>query len=290
MLTSVEFQGMKIRLKDIEDNTGLKKGNRADHTRTRNAVHSIYRLYQEKGYDLAEVELIQGGKPGDTKVVMQIFEGPKVQIGNINFERLQVVLRGRCCRPTSPAAEPILGLFGRYHRDLLDEDRQKLVDYYQGLGFFDSSVTPVTRPGKNPGEIDLTFVVHEGTRYSVRKVILQGNSKLNTPKLMDDLELHSGKPYLVNVRDADKNRILIKYNEIGCIDTEVGVEPRFTSEPGVVDLLYTIREGEPYLLGVLDIEGNDRTKDKVIRREAMPPGCSPARSWTRTGSRCSSGG
>src|SRR5262249_16999749 len=76
VLTHVEFRGRKkIRLKEIEDTTGLKKGNRADYMRTRNAVHSIYRLYQEKGYELAEVELIEGGSPGDTKVVMQIFEG-----------------------------------------------------------------------------------------------------------------------------------------------------------------------------------------------------------------------
>ena len=79
--------------------------------------------------------------------------------------------------------KPILGLFGRYQEGLLDEDRQKLIDYYQGQGFFEAKVTPVTRSGKNPGEIDLTFVIHEGVRYSVRKVIIQGNSKLKTEKL-----------------------------------------------------------------------------------------------------------
>ena len=92
---------------------------------------------------------------------------------------------------------------------------------------------------------------------------------------MADMELHSGKPYLLTMRDADKNRILIQYNAIGCIDTEVGVEPRFTSERGVVDLLYKINEGEPYLLGELEINGNDRTRDKVIRREAVQAGLLP---------------
>ncbi len=274
-LRSVEFRGMKaLRLKDVEDNTGLKKGSRADHIRTRNAITSIYRLYQEKGYDLAEVELLEGGNPGDTKVVIQIFEGPKMKIGSISFEGCQFA-SSAVLRTHIASRKPILGLFGQYHRELLDEDRQKLMDYYQGHGFFDARVTPVTRPGKNPGEIDLTFVIYEGVQYHVRKVILQGNSKLKTPALMEDLELHSGRPYQVVVRDADKNRILIKYNEIGCIDTEVDVDPRFTSEPGIVDLLYTIREGEPFLLGALDIEGNTRTKDWVIRREAMAAGLNP---------------
>ena len=275
ILTFVEFRGRKaIKLKDIEDTTGLKKGNRADPTAPRNAVHSIYRLYKEKGYDLAEVELIEGGNPGDTKVVMQIFEGPKVHIGSIDFEG-NTFATDAMLQTHITSRKPILGLFGRYQEGLLDEDRQKLIDYYQGQGFFEARVTPVTRSGKTPGEIDLTFVIHEGVRYSVRKVIIQGNSKLKTDKLMDDLELHSGKPYLLNVRDADKNRILIKYNEIGCIDTDVSVEPRFTSQLGVVDLLYNINEGEPYLLGELEIVGNDRTKDKVIRREAVMAGLLP---------------
>ena len=126
-----------------------------------------------------------------------------------------------------------------------------MIDYYQGEGFFEARVTPVTRAGTNPGEIELTFVINEGPRYAVRKVIIEGNSRLKTESLMENLELHSGKPYLATLRNADKRRILIKYDEIGCINTEINVEPRFTSEPGVVDLLYKITEGEPYLLGTL---------------------------------------
>ena len=56
LLTKVEFRGRKaIRLKEIEDTTELKAGNRADPTRTRLAVSQIQRLYVEKGYDLASV-------------------------------------------------------------------------------------------------------------------------------------------------------------------------------------------------------------------------------------------
>jgi outer membrane protein insertion porin family len=261
VLTHVEFRGRKaIPLEEIQDATGLKKGNRADPTRTRNAVRSILRLYQERGYDLAEVELIEGGNPGDTKVIMQIFEGPKGKFASIDFVGCQFATAAMLRTRITTRIE-ILGSLGRFKEGLLDGGRQRLIDYYQGRGFFEAKVTPVTRPGRNPGEIDLTFVIREGPWYSVRKVILQGNSRLKTERLMDGLELHSGKPYLASVRDADKKRILIKYREIGCIDAEVSVEPRFTSEAGVVDLLYNISEREPFLLGEMEIERrNPRTK------------------------------
>ena len=102
------------------------------------------RLYQEKGYDLAEVKLIEGGNPGDTKVVIQIFEGPKVKIGSIHFVGCQFATPAML-QTHITTRKPILGLFGKYHRDMLDEDRQKLIEYYQGQGFFEAKVTPVTR-------------------------------------------------------------------------------------------------------------------------------------------------
>jgi outer membrane protein insertion porin family len=275
LLTKVEFRGRKaVRLKEIEDTTQLKAGERADPTRTRLAVSQIQRLYQEKGYDLASVTLIEGGNTGDTKIVIEIFEGPKVKVNSISFVGNHFA-SGATLQTKIGTRKPILGLFGKYHGDMLDEDRQKLVDYYQGQGFFEAKVTPVTRPGTDPGQVDLTFVVSEGTRYSVRNVIIEGNTKLKTEKLKEDLELHSGKPFLMNVKEADKNRILLKYGEIGCIDAQVVSEPRFTNELGVVDLVYKIEEHEPYMLGELRIQGNARTKDNVIRREAVMAGLLP---------------
>ena len=89
------------------------------------------------------------------------------------------------------------------------------------------------------------------------------------------MELHSGKPFLDSVRDADKNRLLAKYYEIGCIEAEVVIEPKFTEQHGVVDLVYKIEEKDSYLLGELEIRGNARTKDKVLRREAVQAGLLP---------------
>jgi outer membrane protein insertion porin family len=275
VLGKVEFRGRKaIRQKELEENTGLKVGNRADPTSTRLAISRIQRLYQEKGYDLAEVTLIEGGNAGDTSVVIQIFEGPKVRIGEIDFVG-NTFATDATLHTKIASRKPILGLFGKYHRDMLDEDKQKLMEYYQGQGFLEVRVTPVTRPGKETGEIAIQYVIAEGSRYAVRNVVIEGNSQLKTADLQEGLMLHSGKPYLENVRDADRNKILSKYYEIGCIDTQISIEPRFTNQLGVVDLLYKIEEGNPYLVGFLDIKGNGRTRDKVIRREAVQAGILP---------------
>jgi outer membrane protein insertion porin family len=275
LLKSVEFRGRTaIRLKEIEDTTELKAGKRADPTRTRLAVGQIHRLYTEKGYDLVSVTLLEGGNYGDTKIVIEIFEGPKVKVGSINFVGNHFA-SAPTLRTHIVTRKPILGLFGKYDHDMLDDDRQKLIDYYYANGFFEVKVTPVTRPGDDMGKVDLTFVISEGTQYRVRNVMIEGNSKIKTDVLRSDLELHSGKPFMMAVRDADKNRMLLKYGEIGCIDAQIECEPRFTNQLGIVDLVYRIAEREPYKLGELRIIGNDRTRDKVIRREAVMAGLLP---------------
>ena len=76
--------------------------------------------------------------------------------------------------------------------------------------------------------------------------------------------------------------MLLKYGEIGCIDAQIASEPRFTNQLGVVDLVYKIEEREPYMMGELKIQGNGRTKDKVIRREAVMAGLLPGEVLDKT--------
>lgn len=276
VLQVVEFRGRKgISQKEIEENTDLKVGNRTDPTKTRLALGQIQRLYQEKGYELAEVKLVEGGNAGDTKVIIQVFEGPKFKIASVDFKGNTFASDAQLWNKIT-SRRPILGLVGgKYHRDMLDEDKRKLTDYYQSQGFFEVKVTPVTRPGASLGDINLTFVISEGTRYQVRDLVFEGNKKVKTEQLREGLQLHSGKPFLDAVRESDLKLMMARYYALGCIDTQINYEPRFTNKLGVVDLVYKIDEGEPYLVGEIRFIGNTRTKDKVIRREFVQAGLLP---------------
>ncbi len=227
VLTKVVFRGRKaVSLKEIDDTTLLKAGNRADAARARLAIGRILRLYHEKGYDLAAVTLLEGGNVGDARVVIEIFEGPKVKIGEINIAGNHFASAAQL-KTRIGTGEQILGRYGNYHSDRLDDDRQKLIDYYYSQGFFEVKVTPVTRPGAEQGLVDLTFVISEGTRYCVRKVIIEGNTSIRSDELRKDLELRSGKPFTRAMKEADKNRFLLRYGAIGFIDAQIKSEPGF---------------------------------------------------------------
>lgn len=284
ILTGVEFRGRNaLRLKELEEATDLKVGSRADPIRAQIARRQIESLYHEKGYELAEVALVEGGKPGQTRVIYEIYEGPRVRIPalSVHFEGnsfvasrlLMTKVKSSSWMPS--ALRWLKPNAGARTSDMIDEDVRILTEYYQSIGFLEAKVSPIRRPGKDLGSLDLTFVIAEGPRYMVRDIRFEGNEQLKTELLREGMTLHSGTPYTDMARDGDLKRLNTKYSTRGFLFAQVLPEPRFTDQPGVVDLVYKIEEGDPVRLGELIIKGNTITKDEVIRREALMAGVLP---------------
>lgn len=277
VLRAIEYRGRsKLRLRDLESATGLKPGSRADHVRHMLAVNQIRRIYEEKGYALAEVRLLEGGKPGDTQAIFEIFEGPKCRITDVEFVGNELVTDATL--KTKVRTKPLFGFGGLYRREDIEEDARTLRQYYMSMGYFEVKVSYAIKPASNLGERVVEYAIWEGVQYKVRDVAFEGNEQIATDLLREGLMLHSGQPFRQEVFDADVKRIEEKYGEIGCIDAMVDVERKFADpekQPGVVDLVYKIQEGEPYTLGRFLVQGNRTTRDSVIRREAEMAGLVP---------------
>ena len=276
VLDAVEYRGRsKISEKKLEESTGLKAGARADYVRARSAVSQIRRLYEEKGYLQAEVRLLEGGDPEDRRIVFEIFEGPRFAVSAVRFEG-NTVFSDATLKTKIQSKPPILGLFGgRYHRESPEEDERKIIEAYQSIGYLECDCTHVVRNPGGLGKLELSYVISEGPMYSVRDISFDGNQKIAEQELRSDLVLHSGEQYRDSLRERDVLTLTERYTAIGCIDIDIRLEPRYTDTPGVVDLVYHIDEGDLYLLGQINIKGNDRTRSKVIFRELSASGLLP---------------
>jgi outer membrane protein insertion porin family len=278
VLREVQFLGMtKLKLKDVEQSTNLKKGAPADPVKTAMATHQIERMYADKGYSWAKVELLEGGKPGDTRAVFQVYEGPKCVVSDISFVG-NTFVSANVLRTKITSRPPILGVGGLYHRDEIETDAQKLREYYNSQGFFQAVVRPVVRRDGDFGEHRVEFIISEGTQFKVRNIKFEGQKRLTEAQLREGLVMHSGQPFTDALRDADIKNLQARYGALGCIDAKVAIETKYPDpekSPGVVDLVYRVDEGVPYLLGRLIIRGNAHTMDAVIRREANMAGLVP---------------
>jgi outer membrane protein insertion porin family len=122
----------------------------------------------------------------------------------------------------------------------------------------------------------LTFVIDEGQQYFVQNVQILGNSKLPTEKLAANLKLNAGQAFNQSKRDFDVRKIQDEYGSVGYVFADVKAETRFFDQPGKVDLVYTLKEGDRYTVGRINvaIKGDyPHTRlSAVLNRVTLRPG------------------
>lgn len=222
------------------------------------AVSRIRSLYRARGYYHASVAAgIE--KNEDIKITFLIHQGEKVILRQMTFEGMSV---------PRPVIMKVLSLKeGKpYNDNLLDENVQMLSDLYHGLGYIEMTVEDIRKSVlSGQRDIDLHFVLHEGHQIKLGTVSAAGNSLIRASQIMEAIALKEGSPYnMVDINDA-RYRVLSLYARKGFADAVVGVEK--TIENNVARLVFRITENTPHVIGKIIFQGNDKTKEKVIRRE-----------------------
>ncbi|MEX1096589.1 MAG: BamA/TamA family outer membrane protein [Planctomycetales bacterium] len=267
VVRSVEFRGASERKKKhLIAETGLKPGSPFDPSANREAARRIESWYHGKGHAFARCELVTGGDKEDRDVAFQIEEGPEVKVTGVKFRGNDFV-SGPVLKTKIQTQIALLWLIGgHYDPASIPNDVTALKQYYHGLGFFDVRIDAKEDFNDKKSRVTLVYEIEEGTRYRVRDVEIAGNHVYSADELRRDLELTAGKYFNERELTKDVERIKGLYGELGRIFARVDAVPRFLEEPGVADLVYTIDEDRPYVIGPIDvrIEGpNAHTRRQV---------------------------
>jgi len=232
----------------------------------------ILSLYQDKGFKDTEVktEIKTDEKTNKSTVTFVVTEAGKTVIKHINFEgnthfktkALRKVIKSRAHYLFS-----FLDKSGRLDKDLISADVDALREYYQNHGYEDVKVgDPTVTRVEGKADVDLTFPITEGPQYHVGKVTIAGAKLYTAEQVGSALRLHQEDVYSPAGVQADVKRIQDLYGVRGYIDAQVTpvAVPAGEHHIGVT---YRIEEGSQSYVNHVNISGNTRTKDKVIRRE-----------------------
>jgi outer membrane protein insertion porin family len=242
------------------------------------ARRRIESFYHEKGYETARVTTVEGSKPGDKGAVFLIDEGQAKKALWTSFVGNTIASDARLL--TQIKTKPgILWVFGGdVDREKIDADIDSLTAYYRSLGFFQAKVgreVSVVREGMRDWT-HLTYVISEGPRYNVRNVSFVGNSKFKTEFLERELQLKGGEPFNQSKMDADLNMVRDIYGGRGYVFADVRADPRFLEEPGQLDLVYNVSEGQRYRVGKINVKikgEHPHTRHSVVlNRLSLRPG------------------
>ncbi len=277
VLRYVRFLGnTKFSDRTLYKKSGLKKNEGLDPYAIEDARQRVLDYYREKGYPRAEVSTFEGNKPGDRGAAFLITEGGQQRVRWVSFEGNELTSDARL--RTVIQSKP--GIFwiikGFVDRKKIDEDVERLTAYYRDLGYFRAEVGREMLWDAENKWLHLKFVINEGPRYQVRNVQFIGNRKFDSAEFSGDLKLTSGKDFNKAQLDADLSAIGDFYGGRGYIFHEIQPETRFLDEPGQLDLIYRIVEGDRWRVDRVNVQiagDNPHTRHTtVLNRLSIRPG------------------
>jgi len=277
LLQRIEIIGNQdVSTKTLKKEIDLKVGEAADPFNVEQGRRKIEEYYQKQGHSKVRVTVLEGNKPGDLRVIYVIDEGPKQKILQVRFVGNQAVSGARL-QTQIKSRHPYFYIFkGEVDRKQIDEDEKTLTAYYRGLGFLNGRIGRELEFNANQNWLVLTFVIDEGPRYKIRNISFQGNTKIPAEKLAEKIKLTSGQYFNQKQLQGDVINIQDQYGGNGYVFADVKPENLYLDEPGQLDLVYHVTEGDRYRVGRIDVQikgENPHTRlTTILNRCSLKPG------------------
>ncbi len=267
VIAEIKIKGnRRIKIKKLFNEMKIEKEEIFDKFKLKEDVENLKKLYAKKGYSQAVIKYDITEKDNKVVIIIDIFEGARIRIRKIIFKGSDSYRDKKFFKLIKTKKK---GWFnsGFFKEDVLSEDEDRIRGFYQFEGFIDAQVsTNITYDDKRPWMF-ITFEIKEGKQYKVGNVDIYGNSVFAKEKLKEGFKLSGGEVYSEAKLRADTSKIQSDYFDEGYIAASVKADTVLNSETGNVDVSYGVSEGEIAYVDKINLSGNTRTKDVVLRRE-----------------------
>jgi outer membrane protein insertion porin family len=300
-ITEIRFEGNK-KLKDskLKKKVTFKVGEPLDEQKVFTDVQEIKNLYEKSGLSDTKVKYILNIEEltGHGVVIFHIEESPKFKIKDVEFFGAPSFKQKQLRKELKVRRRWFFSWLtgsGYFQQDDFDGDRDRLTDFYRNHGFLDFQVEDVKldRPATNT--MFIKYYVEEGRKYKVGSVKISGAKLFTDPEIINGLHavhdfehskaklgvhglpMDTGDTFTPDGLTKDSDLIEDFYGSKGYIEISQGQALHILRVPnvetGTMDLEFNVDECEKSHVQKIEIRGNIKTKDKVIRRElAISPG------------------
>jgi outer membrane protein insertion porin family len=272
-VNEIEISGAtRISAKSLRKKIKLKINSPLDEDALGKARQDILDAYKAKGFNDVDVQYrVDVDKArGTSRVVYTVAEGEKGTVSAVRFEGNTKFSDRALRKQMKTKGRTLLAFYdksGRLDEAQLQQDLDAIREWYQDRGYIDVEIQPVRRERSN-GRMTLVIPIVEGQRYYVGRIGAKGFKSTTEDKIKLILKIKEGDVYSPKAIREDAKTIADSYGAGGYVD--LVVQPQGTpSGPGKIDVMFNIEEGSQAFVQRINIVGNTRTKDKVIRREVL---------------------
>ena len=281
VLDKVIFEGnKKFDSVELKKTAALVTGKKISEQELLTTANKIEKLYASKGYLTAETKFQrQEVIKNHVNALFSISEGSKVSIekitfhGNTSFD--QKKLRGVFKETNQNSWWRRIFGSPKLDTEKFNDDKNLLVEFYRNNGYRDARVLrdSISYTHDNKG-LFLDIYLEEGQKYHIRNITWSGNTKEFASTEILDKTFRIKKDDVYNAKliqerlnfSQDNSDVSSIYLDRGYLSFKANLEEQII-KPDMVDLVISLREGEPFQLNTINIKGNTKTKDHVIRRE-----------------------
>jgi outer membrane protein insertion porin family len=275
MLNEIQIDGAtRISPKKLRKSLGVKLNTPLREEDLEKGREKIVETYQAHGFN--DVEVTFRVEPidiirGTSRAVYTVNEGIKGSITSVRFEG-NAHFSDRVLRKQMKTRQKTIFAFvdksGRLNETQLQDDLLKIREFYQNHGYIDVAVRDVRKGRTSSGALQIVIAIDEGPQYHVGKLSFVGYKATTEQKLRGVVKMKEGDVYSAKGIKDDAKAMADAYGSGGYVDLTI-VPESSPAHGGLIDITYRIDEGQRSYVERINIIGNTRTKDKVIRREVL---------------------
>ena len=247
----------------------LKLGRVYDPVEVNRSADKLKEFYEQEGYLEAGITpTIEKLPDGDVIIAFQITEGRRITIDRIVVEGARGLTPKEVKAAMETQEREFIILRGSVRRQTLDDDVDRIVQLYNDHGYVQARVESVeTIVSREKPRATVRIVVVEGPQFKVGGVDVTGNSVLPLEEIRRRMELRTGDVFSRSALRHSVQGIADLYGAIGRVYTDVYPHTVEDSPHRLVNIVVEIVEGPETYVERINISGNTRTEEKVLRRE-----------------------
>lgn len=261
----------KVKLDDIKEKMTLTARSILNLEKVKESSEQIRKLYFSKGYYGVKVEhKVNYLETNEAVVTFAISEGPKGHIKKIVLKGNKYIKSSDLKKVMTTKQRNIFSIItktGRLDEDILKNDLQLLNAYYIDHGFIEAKISEPKLDLSNPKKILIEIEIEEGPRYHVGTIDFKGDLLTTKEDLFKGLKMKRNDVYSNTAIRKDVNALTEKFANQGYAYVEINPETMIDNKTLLVHITYEVEKKKRVSFEKIQIVGNSKTRDKVVRRE-----------------------
>ncbi len=271
-ISKISFSGNKqVRSSELKEAVSVKEKDIYVSSKVLLDERAVRDVYLKKGYTNIRVSSEANETDSGVEIVFNVNEGRSTVVKSISFMGNQVV-----------AAKTLKGLLGMkeaglfnkgaFQESQLEIDKNAILTYYNNRGYADAAILDVVRTTtyneeNNSDELDIRFVIQEGTQYTFGGVTFTGNVIFSSETLRALVKLQDGAVFNQTKFQEGMYAVTDLYYENGYTSNYFNPEMSKDADAKQISVRFVIIERPRSHIENIIIKGNTKTKEHVIRRE-----------------------